>query len=477
VQEGGFGGGLEPAERAEVANARGLEGENDLGQVEALDLRQLAGRALAVFLGRPETEAGAAGGAAGAAGALVGGGLADALDQQGVEPARGVVAGDTGQATIDDQPDAVDGEGCFGDVGGDNDLRAVVTGDGGVLIVRREFAVQREEQVVTGFRELTEGGEGLVDLVASRHEDKDIPARPGTAMAGEGLRGQVPDRGCGGARTARKVADVDIEHAAGRSQDCARVEIGFEHAGVERGGHDEEDEVGPHGLLEFEGAGEGDVAVKMSLVELVEDESPDTGQCGLLDHLTQQNAFRDEPDPGLRARDVFEADLVSDAGAKAGAPFLGHPAGEQAGGQTPGLKDDDLAGRLGGCVGKDLGDLCRLPGAGGGLHHQPAVLAELGPERRADLVDGQGVVHRRVVAQAAAKRNGNPCIPKLSVGSENPPRVGTRPRTGTAHRWRPGAPTGRYRHQPLGDAPGGCRGCKTGFRAMSKTHGIRAWNA
>ena len=51
-------------------------------------------------------------------------------------------------------------------------------------------------------------------------------------------------------------------------------------AGVERGRHDEDLQVGPFGLLQVQRPGQGDVAVEMALVELVEDQRRDAAQLG-----------------------------------------------------------------------------------------------------------------------------------------------------------------------------------------------------
>ena len=61
----------------------------------------------------------------------------------------------------------------------------------------------------------------------------------------------------------------------------ARREIFFERAGIERGGHDDEFEVGPRRFLQVERAGERDVAVEMPLVEFVEEDRGDAAQLGI----------------------------------------------------------------------------------------------------------------------------------------------------------------------------------------------------
>src|ERR1044072_3605102 len=95
-----------------------------------------------VLVRRPKTQAVAGCGASRAPGALIGGGSADFFDQQGVDAAIRIVTGNSRQAAVDHETHAVNGERSFGDIGGDHDLAPVIARDGGVLILRRELAVQ-----------------------------------------------------------------------------------------------------------------------------------------------------------------------------------------------------------------------------------------------------------------------------------------------------------------------------------------------
>ena len=70
--------------------------------------------------------------------------------------------------------------------------------------------------------------------------------------------------------------------ATAGGQDRAGVEIFFQLLGFERGGHDDESQIGPPRFLELEGAREGDVAVEMALVEFVEKNRGDAAQFWVL---------------------------------------------------------------------------------------------------------------------------------------------------------------------------------------------------
>ena len=98
----------------------------------------------------PEDLAG--GGAAGAAGTLRGGGLADAADLKRGKAGPGRLGGDAGEAAVDDGGDAFDGDGTFGDVGGEDELGLRGRVDGAVLLGGGEVAVEREGEPVSAGR-------------------------------------------------------------------------------------------------------------------------------------------------------------------------------------------------------------------------------------------------------------------------------------------------------------------------------------
>ena len=99
---------------------------------------------------------------------------------------------------------------------------------------------------------------------------------------------------------------------------------------------------GRDGFLDAEGAGEGDVAVEMAFVELVEEDRRHPTQQWVAEHLAQQDALGDVLDAGARAGDVVEADAVADLLTPTRCHALARDAGgEHPGGQPAGLEDDD----------------------------------------------------------------------------------------------------------------------------------------
>jgi hypothetical protein len=342
VGEGLVVGRFEPAEFAKVFDTGGFEGEDDFGEVEALDFGKFLMRAMAVFFAGPEAHADAGSGASGAASALVGGGLADFFYQESVDAAIGVVTWNTSKATVDDAADAVDGKGGFGDVGGDDDFAFVVACHSGVLIVGRKFAVEGKEDEAPGFVGVTDGFDGLGNFEASGHEDENIAFCSGQDEVAERLGGLVPDGSFVYVTRRGGIPDIDGVSATLRFNNAAGLEVIFEARGVERGGHNENLEVGTFIFLQVECAGEGDVAIKMALVELVKDERGDAGKFLVLNDLAEEDAFGDESDPCFGAGDIFKTDLVSDFAAELGFAFEGDASCKESRGESARLKDNDL---------------------------------------------------------------------------------------------------------------------------------------
>ena len=175
VGEGLFLGRFQPAEGAQVLDAGGLQGQHHLGQVEPLDLGQFLRRTMRVLFAATRA-AGRAPGAVRPARPARWSAEARLIFsiEQRVDAAIRIVARDARQAAVDHQPDAVDGQRGLGDVGGDDDLALVVAGHGGVLVARRQFAVQREQDEAAGLVAAADRLDGLANLEAARHEDQHV---------------------------------------------------------------------------------------------------------------------------------------------------------------------------------------------------------------------------------------------------------------------------------------------------------------
>ena len=352
---------FEPAEGIERSDARRFEGEDDFGEVESEDFGDFGRGAAAVGIFAPEAPAGTGGGASGASGALIGAGAGDGLDGERIDAAVGVPCGEAGEAGIDDRLDAVDGEGGFGDIGGDDDAAWASGADRSVLLGWGQFAVERENVEVAGPSFAAEGVDGFADFEGTRHEDEGVALAAGGDGVAADSGGVVPEFAFH-RDLFRGVADIDRERAAGGDEvSGGGTEVGPEGIRLQGGRHHEDGEVGTLGLLKRERAGERDIAVQVALVEFVEDDGSDALESGVVDHAAQQDAFSYEADACLAAADVFEADLIADLLAEADIHFLGDPAGEHAGGDSAGLEDDDFAGLIEVVAVENLGELGGFP--------------------------------------------------------------------------------------------------------------------
>ena len=169
---------FEPAELVQVVHAGGLEREHHLRQVQTLHLGLLLHRPVAMLLLAPQPITFPRCGAPGPTSPLVRAGLRDLLDQQRVDAAIGIKARDAGQAGIDDQSHAVDGQRGFGDIRRHHHLALLIPGHGGVLVVRVQLAVQRQAQEAFRLRALPDGLDGARDFKRAGHEHQHVALPP-----------------------------------------------------------------------------------------------------------------------------------------------------------------------------------------------------------------------------------------------------------------------------------------------------------
>jgi hypothetical protein len=118
----------------------------------------------------------------------------------------------------------------------------------------------------------------------------------------------------------------------------------FEGFRVERGGHHHEFEVWAQFLLEGDGTGEGDVAVEVALMKLVENNTSDAFEERVGEHHPQEDTFGDETDAGALGGDAVHPDLVANFVAEALASFGGNALSEHSSWEAARLEDEDFPG-------------------------------------------------------------------------------------------------------------------------------------
>src|SRR5262245_28605721 len=138
---------------------------------------------------------------AGATCSLLGASAADLFNEQRVYSPVRIIARNTRESAVDDQSNAVDGDGSLGDIGSYHYFRLFVSCNCGVLIARRKLTVQRKENVTARFRFSTDRIHCPMYLISTMHEHQDI-AGVGPGVSRECVCCQIPH----GRRTASQSA-------------------------------------------------------------------------------------------------------------------------------------------------------------------------------------------------------------------------------------------------------------------------------
>ena len=106
------------------------------------------------------------------------------------------------------------------------------------------------------------------------------------------------------------------------NRSSALRQIIFQRAGIQRGGHNGDEQVRAKRFLNVQRSGQGDVAVKVPFVKFVEDDGLNAAQGRVLDQLPEQDALGLELDAGGVAHAIFKSDLVADLAAEFHAEFV-----------------------------------------------------------------------------------------------------------------------------------------------------------
>lgn len=170
---------VDEREALDVAEAEGFQAENDVGEIGALDLGLGEARAFKVVGFRIQADADTVGDAAGATLALVGGGLGDGLDGEAARAGLGGIAADAGETGVDDETDAGNREGGFGDVGGEDDFPVLRGGEDALLFGVGEAAEERDDldfRISTLDFRFEEVGE-FADVALTGKENEDVAGR------------------------------------------------------------------------------------------------------------------------------------------------------------------------------------------------------------------------------------------------------------------------------------------------------------
>jgi len=198
--------------------------------------------------------------------------------------------------------------------------------------------MEREQQHVGGARPGLAGTLGAADFRSPWQEDEDILRVAFAQQLSERVVYLLMER----LRRVRQMLHIESEASALGTQDGAVVEKMRDRSGVERGGHHYNAEFGSGALKPLE-QGEGKVGVEVALVKLIEHDHIDTCEIGVGGQAASQNTLGHKVEPRVGARDIFEADLITDGVTDLFVEFPRHATRGQTGGDTAGFKDQDLS--------------------------------------------------------------------------------------------------------------------------------------
>lgn len=149
---------------------------------------------------------------------------------------------------------------------------------------------------------------GFANFGRTRQEDENIASGLFGEDAFQGRR----DLTFQGRRGVGKMADLEGKQATFTPDERTRSQVLLNGSGVERGGHDDDAEIGPRGGLEPAQQGECEVGFEVSLVEFIQHYGVDSLEVGVGDEPAREDAFGEEAEARLGAGHFFEPDLIPD---------------------------------------------------------------------------------------------------------------------------------------------------------------------
>ena len=159
--------------------------------------------------------------------------------------------------------------------------------------------------------------------------------------------------------------------------DGGALQVGGEALGVQGRRHHHQRQVGAAVLLQTAQEPQGRVGFEVALVEFVEHHDVKGRQAGIGLQQAQEEALGEEANRCGGGQRAVVAGLVADELAECGAHFRGDAAGNQAGGEAPGLQHGDA--RAEGAV-EDLGNLGGFARAGWRGEHQAIARCQMGQD-------------------------------------------------------------------------------------------------
>ena len=301
----------------------------------------MIGTALKI-LKRVETNDAARGGARGAAGSLRGGGFAYPPNFERWKSSPRRVARDARQAAVDYRGYAFNGDGAFRDIGGQNHFSLARRRYRAILFRGREIAVQRGNQKVVLRRQRLAFTGSAPDFGRSGQENQNVTRVLLVEKIFNRSSRLLFERQC----RVGLMRDRKIEKAALGSKNRATTQVLSDGRRGQRCRHDNNSQIRPHRGLEPAKQGQCQIALEMTLVKLIQDNSVHSGEFRIRDQPACEDAFGQETKAGASARDFFKANLIPNGFSQPLATLLGYSAGGHSRGDSARFQHQHLAWNL-----------------------------------------------------------------------------------------------------------------------------------
>ena len=188
--------------------------------------------------------------------------------------------------------------------------------------------MEREQHAIPSGTRLLECIDRAVDLMTPLEKHQYVAFRDGGEFF-KSLRDHLPNRPL--ARGFFEVLNLHRVGSSPRHQELTGGEIILEDGGFQGRRHDDDLEIRAEAFLDFKRPGERDVPVEMTFVEFVEADCGDPPERGIGEHLAQEDAFGDKPNPRVCRANAVEANLITDLASERATAFLGHTRCEHSG--------------------------------------------------------------------------------------------------------------------------------------------------
>jgi hypothetical protein len=226
-------------------------------------------------------------------GALIGGGAADPQGDEAGQAGGGIQPGRAAEPSIDNDPDAGDGQRGLGDGGGQHHPAVAGSGRPKHLVLNSgwQIAVQRQHLRAA----LRQRGLGSADLRHSRQKSEDVSirlAQRAPHRIGNGI-GQVARTG----QVARGVADLQGKLPTGAFHHRRAEQLRQAHP-VGGGRHRQQAQFRPEIALQVQAEGQRQIGVQPALMHLVQDHRRHAIQARIGLQAAHQQALGDHLDPG-----------------------------------------------------------------------------------------------------------------------------------------------------------------------------------